>query len=124
MQSIIIAILLVGFNALCFFLLNVHHYSMVVKRRLILLLVLVIILIFVILYTNVDKYIVAVNLSFALILIMCFRFVLFRILSRSRHTKQSTAAYQSIINNLLFPVFVIFLSIAQFIFVVFYNEPY
>lgn len=125
MQNIIFAFLLIGLNILLFLLLNVNFKIdiNINKKRLLVLLFPVIVVIIVFLIVNPEKYRVTFYMSAALFCLMSLRFIMYKLLSLPpENENKGRRILRKIFDSVLFPIFVLFISFAQCMFLFVWNS--
>jgi hypothetical protein len=119
MQKLLFVILLVVFNVLAFLLLNVSPVYKVKMKKVWLAALVVTIGIIALIILNGERYIEPLYISAGLILAMALKFLIHKIfvLPKKNENQSPQMLFQKVFDSVLFPVFILFFSIVEAIFV-------
>ncbi|MBT1687335.1 hypothetical protein [Dawidia soli] len=119
MQKLLFVILLVVLNILAFLLLNVSPVYEVNRKKVWLVALPVIVGIIVLIMLNGERYIEPLYITAGLISLMALKFLIHKIfvLPRKNENQSLQALVQKAFDTVLFPVFILFFSILEAIFV-------
>jgi hypothetical protein len=116
MLDVIFILGLVVFNATSFLLLDVRQWTVFGKRKTLVLFTMSLLLLLVAVYLDHERYVVVVNLSIALILLMGFRLLLFKFFPRQQEVSPAKRAVQKFFDHTFIPFFVGFVTLLECVF--------
>ncbi len=122
MWDIPFAIALITLNISFFLWLSVSRSIKLSRKRSLLFASLALFAALIFLYLNSEKYMVVFYMSLALMALMAMRFAIDKILSRPLGNDNSTRNYFNFFDSFIFPLFVLFISIAQCVFLFLFSN--
>jgi hypothetical protein len=125
MQDIIFALLLIGFNIVLFFLMdmNFNVNALINKKRLLILLVVILVAVIIFFASDPEKYRATFFMSLSLFLVMGLRFIIYKFLAPPpENDTQGGRILRKFFDRFLFPFFLFFISFGQIMFLFVLNS--